>query len=65
MEYKEISTQAEYDANVDFDGVFVIKSGSISVKGTSTVWACGNSTVEACGNSTVWAWDNSTVEDHR
>jgi len=62
MNTLEIHNQAEYEANKDFDGVLIIKSGYVRAWDNATVGAWNNATVEAWGNATVEASDNATVK---
>jgi hypothetical protein len=62
MNYLEIHNQAEYDANKDFDGILIVKSGIIYASDNATVDAWGNATVRASDNATVRASGNATVE---
>lgn len=55
MNTKEISTQAEYDANKGFDGLLIIKSDQWII-------FSGNSTAVLWENSTAELWENSTAE---
>ena len=61
MKTMEIHNQAEYDANKDFDGILIIKSGYVRASGNATVRAWGNAAVIASDNATVKAWGNATV----
>ncbi len=56
-----VSTQAEFDAEVKKGNRVRVRIGFFIARGNSSVVALENSSVEACGNSSVVAWGKSSV----